>query len=191
VKHRRHKSEAAPEPELPVTPMLDMAFQLLTFFIFTYHPSGMEGQMELLLPSKMVSKANYPKNVDPMAVSDKEPEPEIPLDITVVVQAGPNGYTLTLQEGVVSTPMTSKEALQKHLEKVFAGKDTEIKAKAANQPDNLREGFLAEEYKKLGVKLQGSSSLRWEQIIEVADACRSAKFLNISYAQPPDLNLGS
>ena len=38
--------------EVPVTPMLDMAFQLLTFFILTYHPMPAEGQFVMnLLPA--------------------------------------------------------------------------------------------------------------------------------------------
>jgi biopolymer transport protein ExbD len=39
-----------PEVALPVTPMLDVAFQLLFFFIMTFHPADLEGQIELSLP---------------------------------------------------------------------------------------------------------------------------------------------
>ena len=39
------------EIEIPITPMLDMAFQLLTFFILTYKPAPSEGQFSMnLLP---------------------------------------------------------------------------------------------------------------------------------------------
>jgi biopolymer transport protein ExbD len=39
--------------EIPITPMLDMAFQLLTFFILTYHPAPTEGQFSMnLLPAQ-------------------------------------------------------------------------------------------------------------------------------------------
>jgi len=34
-------------PELPITPMLDMSFQLLAFFIFTFRPAPVEGQFSL------------------------------------------------------------------------------------------------------------------------------------------------
>ena len=30
-----------------VTPMLDMAFQLLAFFVMTYHPSALEGSYKI------------------------------------------------------------------------------------------------------------------------------------------------
>ena len=36
--HKKKKKEES--IEIPITPMLDMAFQLLTFFILTYHPTS-------------------------------------------------------------------------------------------------------------------------------------------------------
>jgi biopolymer transport protein ExbD len=38
------------EPDLPITPMLDMTFQLLAFFIMTFKPMPTEGQIALTLP---------------------------------------------------------------------------------------------------------------------------------------------
>jgi len=38
------------EPELPITPMLDMSFQLLAFFIMTFRPAATEGQIAMSLP---------------------------------------------------------------------------------------------------------------------------------------------
>ena len=47
---RRKRAEES--LEIPVTPMLDMAFQLLTFFILTYHPMPSEGQFVMnLMPA--------------------------------------------------------------------------------------------------------------------------------------------
>lgn len=47
----QHKKKAKPAEEvsIPITPMLDMAFQLLTFFILTYHPTPAEGQFSMNL----------------------------------------------------------------------------------------------------------------------------------------------
>jgi biopolymer transport protein ExbD len=38
------------EPDLPITPMLDMSFQLLAFFIMTFKPAPTEGQIAMSLP---------------------------------------------------------------------------------------------------------------------------------------------
>lgn len=48
---RRRKRKAGTEAvELNLAAMLDMAFQLLTFFILTFRPSPVEGQVSLHLP---------------------------------------------------------------------------------------------------------------------------------------------
>jgi biopolymer transport protein ExbD len=45
------------EIEIPITPMLDMAFQLLTFFILTYRPAPSEGQFSMnLLPAQAATE---------------------------------------------------------------------------------------------------------------------------------------
>lgn len=46
-------------PDVPVAPMLDMAFQLLTFFVLTYRPAPVEGQfmMNLLPPQPVTAEA--------------------------------------------------------------------------------------------------------------------------------------
>ncbi len=47
---RRHFSRGQTEVELNLASMLDMAFQLLAFFVLTFHPSPIEGQLSLHLP---------------------------------------------------------------------------------------------------------------------------------------------
>src|SRR5882762_9919615 len=49
--HKRKRSGTDfVEPDLPITPMLDMSFQLLAFFIMTFKPAPTEGQIALALP---------------------------------------------------------------------------------------------------------------------------------------------
>jgi biopolymer transport protein ExbD len=38
------------EPDLPITPMLDMSFQLLAFFIMTFKPGPTEAQIAMTFP---------------------------------------------------------------------------------------------------------------------------------------------
>jgi biopolymer transport protein ExbD len=63
-KHRR-KNESSVDVTLPITPMLDMAFQMLSFFILTFHPMPTEGQLSLNLPKVDASeKAEKDPQVD-------------------------------------------------------------------------------------------------------------------------------
>lgn len=47
---RRHKKKKGEDVQLNLAAMLDMAFQLLTFFILTFRPSPVEGQLAVNLP---------------------------------------------------------------------------------------------------------------------------------------------
>ncbi|HEV3439880.1 MAG TPA: biopolymer transporter ExbD [Gemmata sp.] len=47
---RHHMVTDQVEADLPITPMLDMSFQLLAFFIMTFHPAPTEGQIAMTLP---------------------------------------------------------------------------------------------------------------------------------------------
>ena len=49
---RRRQGTDQVEPDLPITPMLDMSFQLLAFFIMTFKPAPTEGQIAMTLPKE-------------------------------------------------------------------------------------------------------------------------------------------
>jgi biopolymer transport protein ExbD len=44
---RRRFEETPVTPDLPITPMLDMSFQLMAFFVMTFRPAPTEGQFAL------------------------------------------------------------------------------------------------------------------------------------------------
>ena len=50
MSRRRKKKQLQGEVELNLTAMLDMAFQLLAFFILTFKPAPMEGYIALRMP---------------------------------------------------------------------------------------------------------------------------------------------
>jgi biopolymer transport protein ExbD len=70
------------EPDLPITPMLDMSFQLLAFFILTFNPAPTEGQIALSLPKDEGGPANQ---IPTVVVADK------PLHFIIRVSAADNG----------------------------------------------------------------------------------------------------
>ena len=43
----RHLTPEPVQPDLPITPMLDMSFQLMAFFMFTFRPTPSEGQFAI------------------------------------------------------------------------------------------------------------------------------------------------
>jgi biopolymer transport protein ExbD len=57
------------EPDLPITPMLDMSFQLLSFFIMTFRPAPTEVQIAMALPPAEGSDPN--SSVVPDILADK------------------------------------------------------------------------------------------------------------------------
>ncbi|MBI5761358.1 MAG: biopolymer transporter ExbD [Planctomycetales bacterium] len=62
---RRRRRKAPGDVELNLAAMLDMAFQLLAFFIFTFKPAPVEGQLLLHLPpaqavTKVAANPNQP-----------------------------------------------------------------------------------------------------------------------------------
>src|SRR5439155_12797446 len=78
-KHRRTTTDNV-EPDLPITPMLDMSFQLMAFFIFTFRPAPTEGQIAMSLP-KLEGGADAIPNIN-------EDKPEV---FVVRVEAANNG----------------------------------------------------------------------------------------------------
>jgi hypothetical protein len=76
-RHRHRQGTADVEPDLPITPMLDMSFQLLAFFIMTFQPTKTEGQITVALPKQDGGKDSIPDVVN---------QTEKPLDITAQVR---------------------------------------------------------------------------------------------------------
>jgi biopolymer transport protein ExbD len=89
-RHRRHSDDAV-QPDLPITPMLDMSFQLLAFFIMTFNPVPTEGQIAMSLPPPDTGGPS----ANPPSVSDEKP-----MKWAVVVAATDNGQIakMTLRE---------------------------------------------------------------------------------------------
>jgi biopolymer transport protein ExbD len=159
------------EPALPITPMLDMAFQLLAFFIFAYHPSDLEGQMDFTLPSETSPGATNRPDVIP----DSRPEGDridLPSNLTVMVRTQQDGIhngiisALSVQNDSGTEQVDNLEQLKKHLEKLR----TTVEHKDA-------------------IKIQADGKLKWDGVVQVMDACHAAGFQNISFVPPPDHRL--
>ena len=164
----RRKPEAGPEPNLPVTPMLDMAFQLLAFFVMTYHPSDLEGQMELSLPSEAITKAKSAEEVKSDAASEAKPL-ELPTNVTVIVRT---------QHDNVNNGLISDLSLQDDAGLHPVGNSL------SNLRDELKKRSETVENKE-NIKIQADAKLKWEEVVNVMDVCHQTGFKNVSFVKPP------
>jgi biopolymer transport protein ExbD len=98
------------EIEVPVTPMLDMAFQLLTFFILTYRPAPTEGQFSMnLLPAQKAT------DISKEPPKDAPPSPDALLrTLKTILRAGPDGLIGEMK--LNDQPITGMDELKKELE---------------------------------------------------------------------------
>jgi biopolymer transport protein ExbD len=182
-KHRKAMEEE--KPQVPITPMLDLTFQLLFFFITLFDPStGMhrvEGQMDLMLPVASKDKekqADKPEDVKADLPSSKDDdELDIPSDLTVIVNTQLDGSnngqiaSLFVENRGPAVPVD----YDVHLTDLI--KYLKDQREKADDPD------------KATIRVQGDSKLHWEAMIQVMDACRKAGFKNVGFMQPPDYNL--
>ena len=162
----RRRRDPVLDVELPITPMLDLAFQVLLFFILTYHPSQLEGQLELLLPDSAEGAAAAPVE---QSQSMDSPIPELPSEVTVVLKTHHDGENIggvsqiTVQSPEGVKDVQGREELRKYLQKLRPG--------LINQND---------------IKVQGESKLKTAYLIEIMDDCIRAGFKNVSFGRPPD-----
>jgi biopolymer transport protein ExbD len=68
---RRNRRRSQESVELNLAAMLDMAFQLLTFFILTFRPAPIEGQIDLQMPPARTTAVDPPPptpgtHIDPL-----------------------------------------------------------------------------------------------------------------------------
>ena len=99
------------EIEIPVTPMLDMAFQLLTFFILTYKPAPSEGQFSMnLLPSQAATEITKEQPKD-----NATPSLDASLrTLKTVLRSNPGGQLAEMT--LADKPIADMAALKKELQ---------------------------------------------------------------------------
>jgi biopolymer transport protein ExbD len=166
VRKKRRHSQA--DVELNVTAMLDMAFQLLTFFILTFRPAPIEGQITLRLPppqAVVVVKEGQKPGQD---FNNKNPVQGVNT-LTISVFADPK--TGAIQSlGVGETPVTGLAALAGKLKEVFA------------DPGNPFDQVI----------IQVSDACRYDELMKVVDICThqvlpdGQKLSKLSFVEVPN-----
>lgn len=171
---KRRMTDSPLEVDLPITPMLDLAFQVLLFFILTYHPSQLEGQMDLALPdaSEVAAPADGKKNRT--APSDLD----LPSEVTVVVKTPHDGRT----DGTISQIVVQERQGSHEVAAPPGNAEGPWLAGLRDYLKKARDGLTNQN----DVKIQAESQLRYAVVMRVMDACTAAGFRNVSFGPPPD-----
>ncbi len=144
---------------MQITPMLDMAFQLLSFFILTYHPAPIEGQFAMnLLPAAPAIKMDAAAPPDTNAKNDDVPAKL--RTITTQLRANPDGSLglVTLEELEVQGMVALKLKLEEILN-------------PANKVD-FEQALI-----------EADPNLKYEELMKVIDIYSSLKINKISFGE--------
>lgn len=175
MRKRRHDSPPSPGVDIPITPMLDLAFQVLLFFIFTYHPSQLEVQLDLALPedAEAMAMAKDKSKADPNQSSDFE----LPAEVTVVLRArNDEGQAGQLSQITV-------QEIQGNHDLVRPSKREDYPVALRAYLKKIRDGLKNSK----DIKIQAETTLKYRVVIDIMDMCTQAGFTNIGFARPPDL----
>ena len=166
-----------------VTPMLDMAFQLLAFFVMTYHPSALEGSYKVsqtLPPEKKIGQAGPKEKKDEMP---GDIEPKLSDVVLVSLKATTRGQFPKRDEGEIYRVFLKKPEVP----------TPEMIADGDQGDGNDRSlALLGGELKKLrdagnagsDLKLDPDPELKHEYVMNVMGVCRKEGFKKISFVDP-------
>lgn len=147
------------EPDLPITPMLDMSFQLMAFFIFTFRPVPTEGQIAMSLPKQEGGEAT----------AIPSPTDEKPEAFVVRVEAASNGT-------IAKISLTKKDDVDP--------RPVDLGASVANYQKELQTRYnaiaSAEAKSKAKVTLEIQENLLQEYVVQLLDNGLRSGFTNIA-----------
>jgi len=159
ISHGRRRDAEVEEVQFPVTPMLDMAFQLLAFFILTFRAPSLETHVDMYLPSVA---AALPGDPEGRAKSEqaKSTDADLESDLRVRAVADESGRLKSLSLG--DAPLTGASELRERL-------------------TNYR-GLI--EPRPLRVLLVADDSLRYEEAARIVAATSASGATSIRLADP-------
>jgi biopolymer transport protein ExbD len=173
---RKHRNPGAPGVNLGliITPMLDMSFQILAFFIMTYHPSALEGHIAgSLAAGPVVGQLREP----PAAVEPVPPLDDLGDVHTVIVKS--SGVAPGRPDQVLLTSQTDPVPLQ--VADANVNWDT-ARRDLARQLQTLRKNAGDA---RADVRIEADAELRHEFVLEVYDVCKQAGYRGIRFVAPP------
>jgi biopolymer transport protein ExbD len=154
VAKRRRKEETPVDVTLPITPMLDMSFQLLSFFILTFHPMPIEGQLSVNLPK--IDAADKPQD-DPTPPQDQKDE------YTVTAISNSSGEIANLGLKGPAADLGNIKNLAELLDQL---------KKIAKSTASGASG--------IAITIEASPDLLYARLIELMDLCKRAGYESVN-----------
>lgn len=175
-----------------ITPMLDMAFQLLVFFIVTYHPSALEGHVDgnLLPPTKVATKGPKTEVKDELPI---DTEPQLTDVLMVQIKAVLTAERTRTKDGKEETrdPGQPSRILLKRPEStnfdLVADSQYTFKEGVKRLKNELDKFVKEPGATKANIKIEADGDLMHQYAMEVFDVCKLVGFQNVALVAPPDL----
>jgi biopolymer transport protein ExbD len=161
VAPRSKKYRPGPPDEVffPVAPMLDMAFQLLAFFILTFKAPSAETHIDLHLPATPAALPSAPRGQARPSAS-RAVDTDLENDLLVRAEADDLGDLKTLRLG--EAPLSDLASLE----------------------DRLRRYTQLLGRRPLRVRLVADDRLRYEPAARIIATCSAAGVASVRLAQP-------
>ena len=154
-KRKKHRNKQE-DVSLNLAAMLDMAFQLLAFFIMTFKPAPVEGQINLNLPPPRAILDQNAQQPDPEGPEGEGPAPAHTLTITIA--SAVNGQVASIQVG---------------LAKLFDGTLDGNRLRMLDR--RLKDVFAIEGKPYDQVLLRVGKSLGYGELMKIIDVCTKQK----------------
>jgi len=165
-----------------ITPMLDMSFQILAFFIMTYHPSALEGHFDIkLLPPGATTIGPAEINT---ALPPSGTEPEFTDVLTLQIKSVAKGQT---ENGRIDGDPSRILLIQPETGgTAVAIADTDIPFEDGLKKLSVElKKFLEDPtHSKANIKIEPDAELKHKYTMEAYDACKMSGFLNIQFVGP-------
>jgi biopolymer transport protein ExbD len=155
---RRFRSSMPEDVQFPVVPMLDMAFQLLAFFILTFQTPSTETRLDLYLPTAPVTLPGAPQGQ--ATVTTRRADLELETDLLVRAQADDLGELKALKLGDADLP------------------NLDVLGERLNRYSDVLQG------RPLRVLLVADDRLRYEVAARLIGTCSASGVASIRLADP-------
>lgn len=191
-KHKHPEGAAGVQLSLIITPMLDMSFQILAFFIMTYHPSALEGH----IPGSLVPPDNFAKDKDnnplpaeaPLSIDPDSLLPELQEAISVKIKAIGKGQEVGTRTEGMPSQLFIKSGLETDYGSPLADVDVEWDKALDKLTAHLKGMLKKGTTNKAHLKIAADGELRQQYVMAVYDTCKKAGFDKIHFVPPPVLN---